>query len=304
MDIKQLRYFTYVAELGSYTRASEVIDVAQPVLSRQIRQLEIELRKNLLLRHGRGVILTDAGEKLLQYSREILQLVDRVYEDMSQADGKITGSVVLGIPPTLAKLIAVNVVKQFKQEFPDAKLKLVEALTVNLEESINLGRVDIALINSPSTSQNIRTQPIADEQLCLICHKDDPTVQGKSFVSLKELKNIPLILPSTSNTFRALLEKELLKQNITPNIAWEVDSVSIILELVTEGMGCAILSPSVQNFSRHGNSFKVLPIVAPTLVNHLYLASSSKRRLSKLHTETCLMLERICKKYFPPPMHG
>lgn len=77
MDLKQLLYFTHVAELGSYTRAAELIDVAQPVLSRQIRKLEIELRQNLLIRHGRGVILTDAGRVLLKHSRLILQQLEQ-----------------------------------------------------------------------------------------------------------------------------------------------------------------------------------------------------------------------------------
>lgn len=298
MDIKQLRYFTHVAELGSYTRASGVIDVAQPVLSRQIRQLEIELRKNLLLRHGRGVVLTEAGEKLLKYSREIIQLIDLAQEDLSQTDGQLTGHIVLGLPPTLAKLLSVEIVKQFKQEFPNAKLTLVEALTVNIEESMHLGRIDIALINSPTSAHQIKTKLVAAEQLCLICHIDDPIADGRKSIPLKDISHIPLILPSISNAFRTLLEKEMRKQDITPNIVWEIDSVNIIMELVAAGMGSAILSPSAQHFVKK-DLFKTLPITNPCLLNHLYIASSSKRRPTNLHIKVEKMLEKICQKYFP-----
>ena len=77
IDLKQLSYFTHVAELGSYTRAAEFTNVAQPVLSRQIRKLEIDLRQNLLIRHGRGVMLTDAGKILLKHSRLILRQLEQ-----------------------------------------------------------------------------------------------------------------------------------------------------------------------------------------------------------------------------------
>src|SRR5690625_7264949 len=81
MDLKQLKYFTKVAELGSYTRAAEVLNVAQPVLSRQIRRLETELHQNLFIRHGRGVTLSDAGHTLLEHSRLILQQLTQAEED-------------------------------------------------------------------------------------------------------------------------------------------------------------------------------------------------------------------------------
>lgn len=298
MDIKQLKYFTYVAELGSYTRASEVIDIAQPVLSRQIRQLEIELRKNLLLRHGRGVILTEAGEKLLKYSRQILQLIDAAQEDLNQIDGKIIGHITLGLPPTLARIISIDIIKSFEIEFPDASLTLTEALTINIEENINLGRIDLGLVNSPTTSPSIQTKLLASEELCLVCHTDYPINLNGNNISLLEIANIPLILPSTNNTFRVLLEKEMLKYNLKPNIAWEIDSVGIIIELVASNIGCAILPASFQNFIKQKGIFKTIPINSSSLINHIYIASSSKRSPSKLHNHVALLLENICKKYF------
>ena len=102
VELKQLKYFMHVAELGSYTRAAEVIDVAQPVLSRQIRQLEIELRQNLLIRHGRGVVLTDSGRTLLKHVNIIMDQIDEAYEDLSLSDGKLAGHITIGLPPTVA----------------------------------------------------------------------------------------------------------------------------------------------------------------------------------------------------------
>lgn len=299
MEIKQLKYFTHVAELGSYTRAAEIIDVAQPVLSRQIRQLEIELRQNLLIRHGRGVVLTDAGKTLLKHSRIILQQLEQAHEDLSLSDGKLSGHVFLGMPPTLVKLISVDVVKAFKQHLPDANLTILEALTVNLEENIHLGRVDIALLNNPTASPHIETKLLAEEELYLICHAQDPIAQNRSSVSLKELASIPLIMPSPPNTFRMLLEQEMLKIDLKPHIAWEIDSIGIIMKLVAEGMGNAILSRFSLTLVKHDELFKAIPITSPTLVNRLYLGVSAKQMPTRLHHKVINLLTEICARPFP-----
>ncbi|HZF84528.1 MAG TPA: LysR family transcriptional regulator, partial [Burkholderiaceae bacterium] len=99
MDLKQLEYFVRVAELGSFTRASQALDVAQPALSRQVRLLEVELRQNLLVRNGRGVTLTDAGALLLEHGRGILHQVARAQEELAGARGGLAGRGALGRPP-------------------------------------------------------------------------------------------------------------------------------------------------------------------------------------------------------------
>ena len=85
MDIRQLSYFVRVAELGSFSRASTFLRVAQPALSRQIHNLEVELKERLLIRNGRGVEPTEAGERLLSNARGILRLIERTYEDIENA---------------------------------------------------------------------------------------------------------------------------------------------------------------------------------------------------------------------------
>ncbi len=299
MELKQLKYFTHVAELGSYTRAAEIIDVAQPVLSRQIRQLEIELRQNLLIRHGRGVILTDAGKTLLEHSRIILQQLELAYEDLSLSDGKLNGHVFLGIPPTLVKLISVDVVKAFKEQLPDANLTIIEALTANLEESIHLGRIDIALLNNPTASAHIDTHLLAEEELFLICDINAPLTKNMESITLKEVAALPLITPCPPNTFRMLLEQEMLKMDLKPNIAWEIDSIGIIMKLVAEGMGYAILSRFSLTLVKQGNQFKAIPITSPTLINRLYLGISSKRIPTRLHKKMSSLLTEVCKQHFP-----
>jgi len=103
MDLKQLEYFVRVAELGSFTRAAHVLNIAQPALSRQVRLLEVELRQNLLVRNGRGAIPTEAGKLLLDHGRGILHQVERAREDLGRVRGALAGRVAIGLPPTLAR---------------------------------------------------------------------------------------------------------------------------------------------------------------------------------------------------------
>ncbi|CAM5459946.1 MULTISPECIES: LysR family transcriptional regulator [Alcaligenes] len=299
IDLKQLSYFTHVAELGSYTRAAEFTNVAQPVLSRQIRKLEIDLRQNLLIRHGRGVMLTDAGKILLKHSRLILRQLEQAQEDLSLSEGKLTGHMYLGLPPTVARTISLDVVQAFKEQLPDAHLTIIESLTVNLEEQIHLDRVNMGLLYNPSSSPTLETQLLAEEQLHLICGVDSPYAQGRSRIALKDLADIPLIMPSLSNSFRMLVEKEMQKLNLKPQIEFEINSVGVIIQLLAKGMGAAILSRSVLEFIPQSGLLTAIPIEQPALVNRLYLAYSSKRLPTKLQVKVRQILIDICQRHFP-----
>ena len=99
MDLKQLEYFVRVAELGGFTKAAAVLSVAQPALSKQIRQLEVELQRNLLMRNGRGVSLTEEGAMLLSHAKGILEQVDRARQEIRDIQGLPIGKVIVAAPP-------------------------------------------------------------------------------------------------------------------------------------------------------------------------------------------------------------
>ena len=107
MDLKQLSYFVRVAELGSFTKAAQLLDTTQPALSRLIRMLEVDLRQTLLVRNGRGAVPTEAGQVLLEHGRGILHQVQRAREDLGTVRGGLAGRVAIGLPPSLARVFAV-----------------------------------------------------------------------------------------------------------------------------------------------------------------------------------------------------
>lgn len=273
MDLKQLEYFVRVAELGSFTRASIVIDVAQPALSRQVRQLEVELRQNLLTRNGRGVTLTDAGTLLLAHARGILHQIERAKEDLGRMRGALAGRVTVGLPPSIAKRIAVPLTRAFRQQLPDARLAITEALSSALHESVTAGRIDLALLYNPAPSADIDSVVILEEDLYLV----GPATQPGGEISLREVASQPLVIPTQPNSIRMLVEAEMANIGCRPAIAMEIDGVAAILDLVIDGVGSAVLSSNAVLTAPRPEAFGTRRIVDPPLRSRLALAVSSQR---------------------------
>ncbi len=131
MDLKQIEYFVRVAELGSFTRAAVVLNIAQPALSRQVRLLEVELRQNLLVRNGRGAVPTEAGKALLEHGRGILHQVERAREELGRVRGALAGRVAIGLPHQRgARVMTVPADPRLPQtELPEVRLSISEGLS-------------------------------------------------------------------------------------------------------------------------------------------------------------------------------
>ena len=244
MNLKQLEYFVHVAELGSFTRASDLLDIAQPALSRQVRQLEIELRQNLLTRNGRGVTTTEAGKRLLAHGRGILHQVARAREDLEEMRGAPVGHVALALPPTVGRILTVTLVDQFGQRFPKATMGIAEGLSVNINEWLASGRVDVGLVYNPMPTPALETRALVTEPLYLIGppsgHRSSRQISPP--LPLEELSRYRLIVPSRPNALRMLVESRLADIGARINVALEIDGIPAILDLVARGHGYAVLS--------------------------------------------------------------
>lgn len=291
MDLKQLEYFVRVAELGSFTRASIVLDIAQPALSRQVRMLELEFEQNLLLRNGRGVTTTDAGKLLLEYGRGILYQVERLREELGRARGALVGHVALGLPPSLLKILAVPIFREFKEKFPAAKLAIREGMTAGMHESLVSGRLDVALLYNAAPSPDVDLTPLLEEELFLVAPETD--TRPATPVALGDLPHYPLIVPSRPNAIRMLIEGEMANRGLRPTIAFEVDGVNAILDLVGEGFGYAILSQTaVANLS--GNrQFRLRSVQGDGLKAKLSLGVNSHRQITATQRALIDLIGRV-----------
>jgi len=297
MDLKQLEYFVRVAELGSFTRASISLDVAQPAPSRQIRLLEVELRQNLLTRNGRGAVPTEAGKLLLEHGRGILHQVQLTREEMGAARGALAGRVSIGLPPSLSKLITVPLVKAFREALPHAHLTLTEGFSVQMHEGLRLGNLDMAVLYNPGQSSELEMSTLDEDELSLISHNPAEGKKAKKpaapAISLKEVAALPLILPSRPNAFRILLEGEMMALGCKPDVCLEVDGLNAILNLVKEGMGHAVLpSYTLSNFDSR-DTFTVQSIHSPRIMSQLMLVWSARRPTTQTQRKAMDVVTRV-----------
>jgi LysR family nitrogen assimilation transcriptional regulator len=283
MELKQLEYFRHVAELGSFTRAATFLSVVQPVLSRQVRQLEVELGQTLFERNGRGVILTDAGSRLLEHTRGILTQVGRARQELDEQRNGDSGHLTLGLPPTLGRSMTVPLVKAFARQLPNARLATVEGLSAYILEWLNNGRVDCALVYNAPASPSVDLQPLLDEQLFFIAPLPLPAMRKKSkSVPLAELGNYPLIIPSRPHAMRMSVENALAAVGVTIKVAHEIECIPAIIDLVRQRHGYAVLPLNAVRSTPWAAEVVVKPVLAPTLKTSLSIATSAQRPKSPL----------------------
>ena len=155
MDIRQLRTFSCVAELGSLSKASDTLRVAQPALSRQIKLLEHELRAELFTRNGRGMVLTEAGRLLLARTAGIVRQIDQIRDDIQSSGGPPSGRVVLGLVPTVSCVISARLARRTVESYPGISLCIVESYSGHLIEWLHRGQMDLAVIYGPSVDLHL-----------------------------------------------------------------------------------------------------------------------------------------------------
>jgi LysR family nitrogen assimilation transcriptional regulator len=297
MNLKQLEYFVSVAELGSFSKAAIVLQVAQPALSRQVRALELAMRETLLLRNGRGVCLTDAGNRLYEHSVGILQVVSHAREDMETRRGEPGGRIVIGLPPSIGRQLTLPLVETFQRQLPRAQLALVEGLSAHISEWIASGRVDIGLVHNPDAHSAVAATPILDEELCLVGpspkRRRRTRQQTPSPLPLAQLGEYPLIMPERSQAFRKLVEAQAALSGLKLDIRWEVSGISSLLDLVCAGYGYAVLTASAVAASARGDELCARPLTEPRLSTTLCLAVSSHKRPSALARHTRRLLTEL-----------
>jgi LysR family transcriptional regulator, nitrogen assimilation regulatory protein len=283
MDLKQLEYFRHVAELGSFTRAASFLSVVQPALSRQVRQLEVELGQNLFDRNGRGVVLTDAGTRLLEHTRGILMQVGRARQELEDQRNGDSGHFVLGLPPSLGRSVTVPLVKAFGHLLPNASLATVEGLSAYMLEWLSVGRVDCALVYNAAASPTIELQPLLDDQLFLIAPlPDKPVRKARKSITLAELADYPLIIPSRPHSIRMSVENALAGVECKIKVAHEIECIPAVIDLVRQGHGFGVLPMNAVKSTEWSGEVLVKPILQPTLKTSLSLAISAQRPKSPL----------------------
>ena len=288
MNLDQLEAFVHVAELSSFTRASAILGRPQPALSRLVRQLEVDLRQNLLRRNGRGVALTEAGKVLLEHSKGILHQVDTARNALKNLQGTLDGSFKIGLAPSVSRVATLTLVRSFRKQFPQATITVSEGLSTYLAEWLAMGRIDAAVLYDTGETPLVDKRVLFSEEMFLVSRAD---ADLPATIALADLPRYPLIIPGRSHAIRTLVEMHAAERGIQLNIALEIDAVPPLLDLVDEGHGHAVLPVNTILSDPRQRRFRCTRIADPAIHSRLALATSNQHPMSRLATRAVALLE-------------
>jgi len=241
MDLRQLRYFVQIVESGSLAKASRQLYVAQPALSQHIAKLEAEVGKSLLIRTAKGVTPTENGTALHHHARFILRQLDQALSVARQEPGTVHGMVSVGLAATTVCAVGAPLMRRIRERFPGIVLNVVEGMSGHLAQMMRTGQLDLAILFSRDAVPDLPAEPIVEEELFVMLPEDSDLVPPRRVkLSCSDTADLPLILPTSIHGLRRRIASEFEQRNLSIHVVAEVDSLSLLMTCVRDGMGATI----------------------------------------------------------------
>jgi LysR family nitrogen assimilation transcriptional regulator len=274
MEIRQLRAFVEVAANGSYARTSAVAGIAQSALSRQMSALERGIGGRLFHRTGRGVVLTELGERLLPRARALVADAAAWQDDARHGRAQPHGEVTLGVVPVASRGLIASLAAELRQLYPGIRLRALEAYSGQVEEWLASGRVEIAIYNRYRRGRVTSAEPLARADVHLIVRRDHPMARRRE-LAVRAFAEIPLAMPVRPNSLTSVLTGLAASQHFELDIRLEAGSTPLIRDVMLAS-GLATISPR-HVFSRElaSGELAAIPIVRPKIVQTTWMSLSS-----------------------------
>lgn len=278
MSLNKYEVFLKVVELGSLTKAAEVLGFTQSGISHTISSLEMEFGFSLLLRNRSGVKLTVNGEQVMPAMREILKWNEQLKQQVADIHGLETGTITIGTFTSVSVHWLPGMIKEFRREYPYIEFKLMEGGYLEIEQWIESGVIDCGFISLP-TRDKFEVFPLKKDRMLAILSKDHPLSQAP-YMPLAQIAHEDFIIQKAGSDYDA--RRVLEKAGIHPNIKFTAGDDSAIIAMVENGLGISILPEMVITRQNHNvamleleeRSFRSLGIA----VNSLKYASPATRR--------------------------
>jgi LysR family tcuABC transcriptional regulator len=238
MELRQLRYFIRIVELGSMGRAALDLGVGTPALSQQISRLEGELSTRLLQRTTTGVLPTDAGLAFFRQAQLAIRHADAAAQAARQA--RLAGHVSIGLAPSTSGVLALPLLEAMRERYPDVRLRVVESLSGNLATMLNARQLDLAVLFETDGARRWSVLPLLDERLFVIGRRDLPGMPTGRSVRIARLASLPLVLPSGTHGLRAILDAAFARERCAPHVVLEIDGLAVLMDAVRAGLAATI----------------------------------------------------------------
>ena len=254
MELRRIQYFVAVAEELHFGRAAERLQMAQPPLSQQIKQLEAEIGVTLLLRSTRRVELTAAGERFLERARQILVSVDDAVDEATRVSQGLLGTLAIGFTGSATYDLLPSLARALRAELPGIELDLRgEMLTPDQVAALLDGTLDLGFLRPPVGSPGLDVRVLRHEPLVAVL-PESHALAGRAKVKLADLRDEPFITYPSHN--RSVVHQAVLEaceqSGFTPAPVHEVGETSTLVSFVAAGLGVALVPASVQHLQITG----------------------------------------------------
>lgn len=280
MDLRLLRYFVTIAEQSTFTNAASLLHISQPSLSTALKKLENELGLILIDRSTRGLKLTREGEILYEEAKKLMTHYEHVSDEMKRI--KTYGPPELAIGVIESSIFWVpKVIKQFKAEFEDAHISLLEVLSLkDVIKALNNFDIHLAVTNQYINSKDIQTTPIYEERFVTLLPPAH-SLSEKSDIEIYDLKDEPFIISKEGFRTREDVLNVFRQASIQPNIQFEIERLETAVSLVENELGITVVPENYIKYSKKG-TFHTKEIRDANSTRTVYLAYDKKRYLSPL----------------------
>ncbi|WOB09506.1 LysR substrate-binding domain-containing protein [Piscinibacter gummiphilus] len=293
MELRQLRYFIRVVELGSMGRAAADLGVVTSALSQQISRLESELATRLLQRSPTGVVPTDAGVAFWRQAQLAVRHADEAAQAAQQQ--RLAGRVSVGLAPSTASVLALPLMQAMRERYPEIRLHLVESLSGNLSAMLNARQLDLAVLFETDAEQRFSVGPLLDEGLYLIGAASLPGMPRGKQVRLKDLANLPLVMPSGTHGLRAVVDQAFARAKCRPRIVADIDGLAILMDAVRAGWA-ATVQPGAATARLPGENLQVVKVADAGAQRRNLLASLSDDELSPVALATRVVIGDVVRE--------
>ncbi len=273
MDLRQFKYFLRIAELGSLSRAADSLHVAQSALSRHVANMEAEFGQALLLRTGRGVTVTPAGEALARYARAMLRLGDEARAALAHSAGSPSGPLALGFPLSLTQALCIPLIERVRARFPRLALQLYDEISGTLADRLRAGRLQVALVFEDAQLDGLQWQPVFEEELFLVVGASH-ALADEPAVGIEALADLPLALPSAPYGVRPLVEDALCAAGHPLQLLVEANSLTVMKQVARAGLGGAVMSAACVADEVARGELVRLPLAGGMLRRRVVVATS------------------------------
>ncbi len=279
MDLSRLELFTQAALFGSFTKAAVMLDTTPSAISRQISLFETECGGRLFHRTGRGIALTELGERILPRVQLLLADAKELDKEIKGFAGIPSGEVRVGILAATANVLLPPLFKQLQENYPDVILSIFEGSPGQMDEWIGSGHVDIGLMARQGKSFSANEHPLTTNDNYLVGTGKDPLTQQET-IAFDQLHQLPLILAGLPNGMRKTLEQLAKQKNMKLRVVMEANSLLTQIAMATNGCGYIILPiHTIPNELRTG-SLSAARIVEPSIRRTITLSTTMQRPLT------------------------